>query len=83
MPLPRTSNVDVPVNAKKCPSCGFECRKPSKIEHAKGELMELTSSKKYYKDEKQLWYSMLKYIQEEKGRKPGWVANQYRDKFSE
>jgi superfamily II DNA or RNA helicase len=72
----------VPVNSKNCPSCGFECRKPSKIEHAAGELKQLNGGKKNYTvAEKQEWYSMLKYIQAEKGRKKGWVDHQYKEKF--
>ena len=71
----------LPAETRKCPDCGFECKKPSKIVHAPGELIELTGKKQYSKEDKQSWYSQLKYIQREKGRKDGWVSNQYRDKF--
>jgi DNA repair protein RadD len=72
----------VPVFAKKCPNCGFEVRRPSKIECAQGELKQLTGKKtEYTATEKQKWYKMLRYLQEENGRKYGWVAHQYKEKF--
>ena len=84
--LPRecmNCNYVMPQGVQICPHCAFDngFKKKSKLVHADGELVELTAKKLYTKDEKQLWYSMLKHIQVEKGRNPKWVDHMYRDKF--
>lgn len=74
-----------PEGVRKCPSCGFESMRPSKIVHADGELREVTPSKvKYTKQQKQEWYSMFlhtyKFIHHEKGSR-NQISHWYRKKF--
>jgi DNA repair protein RadD len=73
----------MPMGKTVCPHCAFDngFKKSSKLVHAAGDLIEITGKKQYSKEEKQSWYSMLKYIQEDRGRKDGWTSNQYREKF--
>jgi DNA repair protein RadD len=72
----------IPIGVKKCPDCGFECKRPSKIVHAAGELKQLNGTKiKHDKDTKQKWYAMLRGVGRERGYKSGWADNQYRAKF--
>jgi superfamily II DNA or RNA helicase len=82
---------------KPCAACGALCtgpvcevcgasRKPSgHVETADGELVEITSKgrKKAAATmaEKERWLRGLAWIGRERGYKPGWAANKYRDKF--
>jgi len=76
-----------PVGVHKCPNCGFEPVKPSNVQTIDGELVEYTGGKQrlkkheYTMPEKQSFYSGLLHIEKDKGYKPGWAANQYREKF--
>jgi len=70
----------------KCPVCGFLPLKPNTTEHAPGELVPLTKKEKAKQAKldglgKQEVYSELYRMAEERGYKPGWVANQYRGIF--
>lgn len=70
----------------KCPVCGFLPEKPNTIEHAAGELKQLTKKEKAKEAklaglDKQHVYSELFRIAEERSYKSGWVANQYRSIF--
>lgn len=70
----------------KCPVCGFAPVKPNTIEHEAGELVPLTKKEKVKAAklaglDKQNVYSELYRLAEERGYKPGWVANQYRSIF--
>lgn len=70
----------------KCPVCGFTPQKQNTIEHEAGELVPLTKKEKAKKAkidglDKQHVYSELYRMAEERGYKPGWVANQYRSIF--
>lgn len=70
----------------KCPVCGFQAQKQNTTEHAPGELVPLTKKEKAKKAKldglgKQEVYSELFRMAEERGYKPGWVANQYRQIF--
>jgi DNA repair protein RadD len=78
----------IPPASKKCPTCGYVRPIVNHIEHVQGELIELTSKTKVAKkqgkpkkDEKQAFYSGLLSIAQERGYKPGWVANHYRANF--
>lgn len=81
---------------KECPSCGFlkapkvrECpickfvpEVKSGLEEEDGELVQIGGKKPVVTpEEKQRWYSGLRYIQAQRGYKDGWCGNQYRDKF--
>lgn len=68
---------------KSCTSCGFMPKKISTQTFEDGQLTELTAraKPKADADTKQKWLSMLMAIQHERGRKPGWTAHKYREKF--
>ena len=80
----------IPPATKKCPSCGDIAVAVNNIIHEKGELVALNSmsapskskAKKAPKDVKQVFYSSLLTMAAERGYQPGWVANQYRAKFT-
>lgn len=90
-PMPKTCGKCSFVMAPKtraCPACGFEAPPPSGfIETEDGELVEISRSgevepgKSTPKEDKQLWYSQLLWLREEKQRSHGWVAHTYRKKF--
>ena len=82
----------VPVKTPICPSCGFERKKQSKVETIHGELVQV-SGKKKDKDPhgmvtlhgveipREAFFGQLKQYASDKGYKPGWAANQYRDRL--
>ena len=79
----------IPPGVKRCPTCGDVYVAPNRVEHLAGELVEFNSKSspikkatKAPKDVKQVFYSSLLAMAEERGYKPGWVANQYRAKFT-
>jgi DNA repair protein RadD len=70
----------------KCPICGFAPQRANTTEHAEGELVPMTKKEKAKKAkldglDKQVVYSELYRLAEERGYKPGWIANQYRQIF--
>lgn len=75
-----------PAKVTKCPACGFKAERQCEVEVEDGELVEfgaVASAKvKVSTAEKQAWYSMLLKIADDRGYKPGWSANQYRQRFS-
>jgi superfamily II DNA or RNA helicase len=71
-----------PVKVNECPCCGFKPERQPNVEIEDGELIELRARRKERAaDDKQSWYSQLLHIANERGYKPGWAANQYRQKF--
>ena len=71
-----------PVKVRACPACGFTPEVKSGIEEVEGQLVELTKHRaKVDKREKQRWYSGFLTVAHERGYRPGWAANQYRQKF--
>jgi len=69
-----------------CPMCGFAPERQSEIEPEEGELQELSKHKRKLnreasREEKADFYGGLKWYGRSKGYKPGWAANQYREKF--
>lgn len=71
-----------PAKVHICPCCGYKPEKVSEVEVQDGELLELDPrAKKASIAEKQLWYSMLLSIAQQRGYRGGWVANQYKQKF--
>lgn len=70
-----------PPRVAQCPACGFATKPTSEVECREGELVELKPATRAPKDKKQLWYSMFLKIGQDRGYKPGWAANQYRQKF--
>lgn len=72
-------------SGKTCPFCGHERKPAPGMETVDGELVELTpkraKSEKATRDEKQAVYSMALWMADQRGYKPGWAANKYREKF--
>lgn len=68
-----------------CPFCGHERKPVAGVETVDGELVELTpkraKSEKATREEKQSVYSMALWMADQRGYKPGWAANKYREKF--
>lgn len=68
-----------------CPACGFEPKRQSEIEFEEGELVEITGGKQkkreYTMAEKAEFHSGLLWIARERGRKEGWAAHAYRERF--
>lgn len=69
-----------PRNSDTCPSCGHVRIRQNEVATVPGEMEELGNSRAL-KEEKQRWYSGLLFICNERGYKPGWAANKYKDKF--
>jgi DNA repair protein RadD len=67
-----------------CTVCGWRPRPKAKAyDVLAGELGEVGRDRKAaspYEDRRH-FYQMIEWIRQERGRKPGWVANTYRDKF--
>ncbi|MGP2491076.1 DEAD/DEAH box helicase [Mesorhizobium sp. PUT5] len=74
-----------PAGIRKCPSCGFEPERQSAIEERHGELIALKGRRKDKReathDEKQRFYSMLLWLQQDRGYAPGYVAHKFKDRF--
>jgi len=84
-PLPKecpACNFLKPPKVRECPVCKFVPEIKSEIEEEEGQLVQIGGKKREpSKAEKQLWYSGFRFIQVERSYKPGWSANQYRNKF--
>ena len=76
-----------PPKTLKCPACGFEPESRSPIVCDDGELREIGSkvprltAEVASKEAKQRWWSELLYIEHERGKKQGWAAHRFREKF--
>jgi len=69
----------------RCKACGYEVPKSEQMEDDGSMLVELTGSKANRKDSREIkeqFLSELQYHGRTKGYKPGWAANQYREKYS-
>jgi DNA repair protein RadD len=68
-----------------CPECGHKFPAITLVKERDGELVEYRSGRKgkaEASDEfKTKWHSALLYIAFQKGYKPGWAANKYRERF--
>ncbi len=84
-PLPKecpACNFLKPPKTRECPVCKFVPEVTSDLEEEEGELIQIGGKKRLVTmRDKQDWYSGLLHIQRERGYKPGWVANQYRERF--
>lgn len=69
----------------KCPVCSHTTVAHSRIEPTPGELKELRRKTKEElqmdDDQKRSFYAQLKRYALDKGYKPGWVSNKYKEKF--
>ena len=73
-----------PVKINVCPACGFEARPKSKIACDAGELIEVTKPVTVGvsdKETRQRWWSMLNWIQADRGYKSGWRWHQFVKRF--
>ena len=69
-----------------CPKCGHvPVRKGRSFEVIDGQLGKVqageTTIKKYTQEEKERIFRELKWIQERRGYKPGWVSSKYKSRF--
>lgn len=64
-----------------CHHCGYVRPKRSLVDHAEGELHELTGSSSVTRQDKQSFYSELIYIAKQRNYNSGWASHKYRDKF--
>lgn len=70
-----------PKNSDTCPACGHVRKRRNLVESVAGELVELVSGNKVKKDDKQIFYSELLYVAQERNYNPNWASHIYRDKF--
>jgi len=63
-----------------CPCCGYVRQRRSEVIALPGELQALGEGGAS-RETKQLWYSMLKHIQEERGYSAGWLGHKFKEKF--
>lgn len=68
-----------PGNSDTCPNCGHVRVRSNKVIALPGEMEELGQGAT--RGTKQLWYSMLMHIQQERGYSPGWLGHKFREKF--
>jgi superfamily II DNA or RNA helicase len=69
-----------PKGSDTCHACGYVKQK-KQIEAVAGELVELGSMGKSDKGEKQVFYSELLYMAEQKNYNSNWASHKYREKF--
>lgn len=80
-----------PAKTHKCPACGFAPERQPDIEYVSAELQELepgrAESAKAKRNrntpvaEKARFFAGLQWYAQERGYKPGWAANQYRERY--
>ena len=70
-----------PKNSDTCPACGHVRKRRSLVEAVAGELVELVSGNKVKKDDKQIFYSELLYVANQRNYNPNWASHKYREKF--
>jgi hypothetical protein len=69
-----------PKGSDTCHACGYVKQK-KQIEAVAGELIELGSMGKSDKNEKQVFYSELLHMAEQKSYNSNWASHKYREKF--
>jgi len=80
-PLPKPCAVCdymKPPKVHQCPQCGFAPEKQNEVEPQAGELVKAEIASKVTKTQ---WYQELLGYARAKGKKDGWAAHMYRDKF--
>lgn len=74
-----------PAGIHKCPNCGFAPERQSSIEERDGELVQLNGRRKDRAEiaghSRQDVYSMLLWVQQERGYKPGYAAAKYKARY--
>jgi superfamily II DNA or RNA helicase len=78
-----------PARVRTCPNCGFEAKPVSGITESEGELSEILPGQRpkkngkhelSYEQRREFFVQLLGYA-EMKGRKRGWAAHTYKEKF--
>lgn len=70
-----------PAGVHECPKCGFKPERQSDVLVGDGQLVKQERKKPATKDAKQHTYSQLLFIEQKRGYRHGWAANQYRSFF--
>ena len=74
-----------PAGVHQCPSCGFVPERQSSIEERDGELVQLNGKRKDKAEvtnhSRQQVYSMLLWVQRDRGYKPGYAAAKYKARY--
>lgn len=74
-----------PAGVHQCPSCGFAPERQSAIEEHDGELVQLNGRRKGRHEatphDHQQFYSMLVFVQQQRGYAQGWVAHKFKERF--
>ena len=70
-----------PRSSDTCTSCGHVRKKRNEISSVNGEMVELAETTKAMKEDKQDFYSELKFIALAKNYNPHWADHKYREKF--
>lgn len=92
LPLPKeckACSALVPAGVNECGECGHVIRVPSKVIVERGELVEWGSPGSKERNSvdalrgmpQRHVYAMIRWVQEERCRKPGWSAYTYKDLF--
>lgn len=69
---------------RKCPACGKERIRRTLVDQVPGEMVEIDGTKRNRKDswqDKVTFIRGLRRIAADRGYRPGWVANQYRQRY--
>lgn len=82
-----------PPKTKVCPNCGFEAKLTNGVHENDGELVEVTNGigrasrkrkeREWTNAERMQFFAELKSYGQQKGRKEGWAAWSYKEKFGE
>lgn len=87
-PLPRLCDdckTVIPQHIDTCPQCGATKIKITKVRAADGELVEFGSGQNARTsatiEERARFYAELRQMGIDRGRKPGWAANTYKERF--
>jgi superfamily II DNA or RNA helicase len=64
-----------------CTVCGYVRKRRNDVSTIAGEMVELNSSSKAHKEDKQTFYSELMYIAKDKNYNIHWASHKYREKF--
>lgn len=71
-----------PAGIHQCPSCGFAPERQSVIEERSGDLVQINGKRQASQQpDRQTFYSMLLWVQQERGYKQGYAAAKFKDRF--
>jgi DNA repair protein RadD len=85
--LPKTCPICMfmrPPKLATCPACGFKPEPKCDVVNNDGELVEFVSrrvAKEPTEEDRSLFYAELRWMGRERGYKPGWAAQQFRNRY--